>query len=461
MNQSQILKAKLWGSGMLNYSDKYSTVKINYVPVMITDSGKILCIEDYMEGFHLGVTGMSSKGKGILGQNYIDYEFRMRNIPTLILNDFQNETYENSMPCMNPVFLKNSCILNSKPCGLPIIYVFPSHKQLIIDETNKLFPHIKMSIPMRMVINNMKDYFELDKSAKYFSAHIRKFLDCENMEDIKQALKNMINESVTDPKNRSSLETMAFKIETVFQNIFDEGFTDSSGGGSHAILNVKGDGLEKYYNDKGYYQNYTIQALMAAGFIPSIQTSQIKSKYWFSAYMRFIVSSIYDDKTKDVFFKDKIIRIYVPEIDKLWRGESAKLIKGELNLIGTNGRTMGISLLWDAQDYDKVPDDIKANTSYLFVLRKANSEEVKGIRNDWGEANKDWEKIILNLETNAKRGEFQCVAFTNREFILYDTRNGKIQRTSKPQKGRLITPLSHHKVPGLPTREVIKRMEQL
>lgn len=458
MNRSQMLKADLWGQGMLSSKDKYETVNLNHIPVMQTDNGKILCIENYMEGFHIGVTGMSSKGKGILGQTFLDYEFRMNKIPTVILNDFQNETFENSLPCINPVFLNNSKIINSRPCGLPIVYVFPSHNRVNIDDTKKLFPCIKISIPMRSVIMSIKNYFELDKSAKYFSAHINKFLDCKNIDDVKEALKNMINESITDPKNRSTLETMAFKIETIFKNIFDEGFTDNSAVDSHAMLNVQCDGLEEYYDNTGHYENFTIQSLMAVGLIPSIQTSEVRSKPWFSAYMTFIVSSIYDDKTRDIFFKDKIIRIYVPEIDKLWKGENGKLIKNELNLIGTNGRTMGISLLWDAQDYDKVPDDIKSNTSYLFVLRKANSEEVKGIRGDWGEADKDMEKAILNLETNAKKGEFPCVAFTNREFVLYDIRTGRVERTSKPQRGKLLTPLSQHKNPGVPLKEIIKEL---
>lgn len=453
-----MLKADRWGEGMLNSKDKYHIVNLNYVPVMITDNRKILCIQDYMEGFHIGVTGASSKGKGILGQTFLDFEFRMKKVPTIILNDFQNETFENSLPCLNPVFLKNSSILNSKPCGLPIVYVFPSHERMYIDETKKLFPHIKMSIPMRSVIMNMKNYFELDKSAKYFSAHIDKFLKCEDMDDVRRAVKDMVNESITDPKNRSSLETMAFKIETVFKNIFDEGFTDSSAEDSHAMLNVKCDGLKKYYDKEGYYQNYTLQALMAIGFIPSIQTSEIRSKPWFSAYMAFIVSSIYNDKRDDIFFRDKIVRLYVPEIDKLWKGEGSKLIKNELNLIGTNGRTMGMSLLWDAQDYNKVPDDIKSNTSYLFVLRKANKEEVKDIRDDWGEADKKMEDVILHLETNAKKGEFPCVAFTNREFVLYDVRTGRVERTSKPQKGKLLTPLSQHKNPGVPLKEIIKEI---
>lgn len=456
MDRSQILKAELWGEGMLSPKDKYHLISLKHIPVMITNNQEVLCIPDYSEGFHIGITGMSSKGKGILGQTFLDFEYNMKKIPSLILNDFQTETFENSLPCTNQVFLNNNRLINSKPYGLPIVYVFPSHKKLHIDETKKLFPHIKMSIPSRAVIMSIENYFKLDKSAKYFSAYINEFLECKTMDDVKNALKKMINENVLDQKNRSSLENMAFKIETIFKNIFNEGFTDNSAQDSHAILNVRAKGLESYYDNEGYYNNFTIQSLMAIGLIPSIQTSEIKSKPWFSAYMSFIVSSIYEDKIKDPYFKDKFIRLYIPEIDKLGRGENGKLINSELNLIGTNGRTIGISILWDAQDYNNVDDDIKANTSYLFVLRKANSDEVKGIRADWGEANKEMEKVILNLETNARRGEFPCVAFTNREFVLCDLRTGKSRRTSRPQVGKLLTPLSQHRNPGVPLKQMIR-----
>jgi hypothetical protein len=434
---------------MLNQEDKKIRVDINHIPVMITDKGKLLCIASEKETFHIGVSAMTGKGKGILGNTILGFEYCMNKRPCLILNDFQQETFEMSLPCQNKIFLNNLKIINARPTGLPIVYVYPSNKDLIIGEVERKFPHIKMSIHTRSIITQIDKYYDLGKSTKYFTANIEKFMECKDLEEVEEALKEIIEENVQEYKNRKSLENMMFKIKTVFKNIFDEMITDNSSPDAPAQLRVKS-------NQLGEYSNFTIQCLIALGFIPSIQTCEIRSKPWFAAYMSFIVSSLYEDKRKDSFFKDKPILMYVPEIDKMWKGDNGDLIKKELALIGTNGRRSGIGMIWDCQDYDSVPDAIRSNTPYMFVLRKANAEEVRGIQKDFHISNEVKDQI-LSLETNPQKGIFECVALTARDpgFVLYNLRNGKIERTNSPQKGRLITPLSNHKIPGVPLGDII------
>lgn len=454
-SQLQVLKAELFGKGMLNLEDKFKKISIGHVPVMITDSGKVLCIPDSKEIFHIGVSGMTGKGKGILGNTLLGFEYWMKKRLCCILNDFQQETLEMSLPCMNKMFQeKNLKLINVNPLGLPIIYVYPSNKHCNISEIQKRFPHIKMSMPTRSMILNIEKYYKLDKSSKYFTANIERFVDCKDLDEIDEVLKKIIEENVQEYKNRKSLENMMFKIRTVFKNIFDEQITDNSSPDAPAILNVQGKGLENYY-ENGVYNNLTIQSLMALGLIPSIQTSEIRSKFWFSGYMSYIVESIYEDKRDDIFYKDKIVRLYVPEIDKLWKGEHGALIKDSLSLIGTNGRSMGVGLLWDAQDYEAVPGPIRDNTPFLFVMRKANSEEVKGIKKDF-HVDKEVEDQILSLQTDPRKGLFECVALTaGREFVLYSLRTGNMEKTTYPQKGRLITPMSHHKNPAIPIKDIV------
>lgn len=439
--------AQAFGRGMLNLEDKYTKVNLAHTPVMITDSGKILCIPNEKEITHIGSTAMTGKGKGIFGNTFLGFEYWMNKINCLILNDFQQETSEMSLPCFNEVFRQNLKLINSRPIGLPIVYVYPANKDLVIGDIEKRFPYIKMSIPTRALILEIEKYYTLDKSAKYFTANIDKFIECKNLEEIDEALKEVIEENVQEYKNRKSLENMMFKIRTVFKNIFDEGFTDNAATNAPAILNIEKKGFR--------YNNLTIQALIYCGFIPSIQTSEIRSKSWFSAYMSFIVNSIYEDKYTDSFFKDIPIRMYVPEIDKMWKGENGELIKKSLSLIGTNGRRTGIGMVWDAQDYDSVPDAIRSNTPYMFVMRKSNAEEVSGIKKDF-HVDKEIEGQILSLETIPRKGLFECVALTAREFILYSPLTGKSERTTSPQKGRLITPMSHHKNPAVPLAQVLE-----
>lgn len=449
IDKLKLAQAELFGETMFNYEDKYSKVNINHVPVMITDNNKILCIPTDKELFHIGVTGATGKGKGIVGNNLLGWEYWLTKRYCMILNDFQRETFEQSLPCLNKKFQENLEIINAKPTPLPIVYVYPSNKHLIIDGVEKKFPHIKMSLPTRALIQEIEKYYKLDKSAKYFTANIDKFLECRDLEEIDEALKEIIEENVQEYKNRKSLENMMFKIRTVFKNIFDEKITDNASPEAPAFINVK--------NNRGEpYNNLVIQSLLFAQVIPSVQTSNIRSMSWFSAYMSFIVESIYEDKHKDGFMKEIVVAMYVPEIDKMWKEANGKMIKDSMGLIGTNGRRMGIGLRWDAQDYDAIPDSIRSNTPYLFVLRKSDSKEVNGITKDFNISN-DIRDQILSLESDPRKGLFECVALTTNRFILYDQRSGNTTSTSEPQKGRLITPMAHHKTLGVLLNDLIEK----
>lgn len=451
MDKYKLAQVELFGKCMFNFEDKYSKININHVPVMITDNNKILCIPKERELFHIGVTASTGKGKGILGNNLLGWEYWLMKRSCIILNDFQRETFEQSLPCSNPKFKENLKIINAKPTPLPIVYVYPSNKHLQIDEVEKRFPYIKMSIPTRALIQEIENYYKLDKSAKYFTANIERFLECRDLEEIDEALKDIIEENVEDFKNKKSLENMMFKIRTVFKNIFDEMITDNSSPDAPAFITIK--------NNRGEsYNNLIIQALLFANVIPSLQTSNIRSKSWFSAYMSFIVESIYEDKYRDSFMKNQIVALYVPEIDKMWKESNGKIIKHSMGLIGTNGRRVGIGLRWDAQDYDAIPDSIRSNTPYLFVLRKSDAKEVIGIRKDYN-ITSDVQEQILSLESSPQKGLFECVALTTNRFILYDLRNGKTISTTSPQKGRLITPMAHHRTLGVSLNDLIKKWD--
>lgn len=445
INENQLLKVDLFGDGMLSMDDRYSRIKIQHIPVMITDNNRILCLPNNEETTHIGFTSMTGKGKGIGGNTLLGFEYWMKNKLCMVFNDFQQETLEYSLPCLNRVFWNNLRLIGVTPRPYPMVYIYPSNRNLILGETEKLFPHIKMSLPTRVIIKNIEDYYKLDKSAKYITGYIDRFLKCKDLQEIEEELDSILIENFPDQKGKK-FEEMKFKIKIVFKNIFDEKIADSASPDAPAFLTIKKKGFE--------YYNFTVQALLVAGFIPSIQTSEIRTKPWFSSYMSFILESIYEDKYKDPFLKDRALSLFVPEIDKMWKGEQGDRIKKSLSLIGTNGRRAGIGLRWDAQDYGAVPDAIRANTKYLFVLRKSNAEEVADIKKDFN-VDKEVQDWILRLETEPEKGRFDAVALTTDKFVLYNLRDGTIQTSSLPQKGRLITPMAHHKVPGTKIDEVI------
>lgn len=454
IDKLQLIKSEIWGDGMLRKQDRYSRIWLKHIPVMITDKGKILCIPYSEEASHVGIIGLTGKGKGICSNALLGMQYWFARRPCLILNDFQQETFENSLESTNPVFNVLLKILGLNPMPLPIVYVYPSCRHLQeygIKSVEELFPHIKMCLPTEVIIKNIENFYKMDKSGKYVTAHIDRFLECENLEDIDLTIDTILEESFPDSKGKK-FEEMKFKIHTIFKNIFDEKISDTAApADAYSYLTINKKNLKNY-------KNLTIQALMACGFIPSIQTSDIKNERWFSAYMAFIINSIYWDKYNDDFFKDRNICICIPEIDKMWTTDigldKGALIKRGLSLVGTNGRRAGIILIWDAQSYDSVVEAIRNQTKHLFVGRMANEEEVSGIKRDFN-VSKEVQQQILSLNTEPEKGRFEFVALTSDRFILYNPRNGDIQITTDPQKGRLIPPMAQHKKPGYPIEFVI------
>lgn len=440
--QNQLLKAKLFGSGMLDREDRYSKVFLTHAPIMITDTNKIVCIPNMKEMTHVGFSAMTSKGKTIGMNTLLGFEHWMLRRHCFILNDFQQETFEFSLPSSNEIFNSNLKLINVEPRGYPMVYIYPSHKELEMGNLEQYFPHIKISLPTKEVIENIDEYYQLDKSKKYITAYKDKLVQCADLQDIEILLEEII-------PSQTKFAEMKFKIKTIFQNIFQEQICSSSAPDAPSELTAVNRMREEY-------NALTILTLMYAGLIPSIQTSKITNQEWFSAYMAYIVDSIYHKKRDDKFFRDIPICMYVPEIDKLWsQTHHGEKIKKKLSLIGTNGRSSGIALRWDAQDYNAVPVSIRNNTKHLFVLRKSSSDEVKGIKRDFG-LDAQTEKGILSLNTEPNKGLFECYGLTADKFMLYDLRDGKMSMTDAPQKGRLITPLAAHKTPNKPISEMIR-----
>jgi hypothetical protein len=461
MNKIQILKADIFrNDGMLRKEERYSRVWLKHIPIMINDKGNIVCIPYSEETAHAGIVGQTGKGKGICGHSLLGMQYWFARRPCVVLNDFQQETFENSMPCNNAVFNNNLKTIGLNPMALPMVYVYPSSKDLKIKPVESMFPHIKMCLPTEVVIKNIEDFYKLDKSGKYVTGYIEEFLKCENLADIDSTIDAILEENFPPEPgktNNKKFEEMKFKIRTIFKNIFDEQISDTAApADAYSYVTVNKRGLINY-------KNLTIQGIMASGLIPSIQTSDIKNERWFSAYMGFIVNSIYWDKYNDDYFKNKQVCLYVPEIDKMWKTDfgldKGKIIKKELCLCGTNGRRAGIMLIWDAQNYDAIVDAIRNNTKYLFVGRMNSDEEVRGIKKDYG-VTKEVQDWILHLTVEPAKGLFEFVALTTDKFILYNPRDGSIKYTSEPQKGKLITPMSQHKTPGKPLEVAIGLREE-
>jgi len=347
------------------------------------------------------------------------------------LNDFQKETFEWGLPTESFIEILNK--INTSPCPTPLVYVFPSTRTLQLEDKDKRFPLLKITLPIEEVIKNVENYYSLDKSKVYLGNLMDKLIDCNSIGEIR----SIFDEDI--PKKHIF---MKYKLMNIFESLFNNNMLNVSVPEAPAFLEYSDKSGRRYYN-------LSIQTLLRAGFVPSIQTSDLRNQEYFSAYMSFIVESIYRNQYEDSYFKNQTLSLFVDEIDKLWPGHNGNLVKTSLNLIGTNGRSARIGLRWSTQHYEQVPDQIRGNTKYLFVSRKSDAKEVNEIRRDF-DIPKSLDKDILNLKIDRERGIFEMIALTTEKFVLYDLATGKISYSSEAHKGYLIpSPARHHR-PNVP-----------
>lgn len=433
---SNEMKVRAFGRGFINQIERFQKLQIEDIPIMITNDNEILCIPKTNETKHIGISGMTGTLKSLTLNAILGWDYWMIKNLCINLNDFQKETFEWSQPSHSFQYILDKYHIEPRPT--PLVYVFPSTKTLKIEEKDKRFPLIKMSLPFREAIENVRNYWSLDKSDKYFVNVKQDLLECSSPMEIK----DFIEENFPNRKGEG-MSDMGFKLWNVFQTFFTEEMINVATPEAPAYLEYQ----DKYGNS---FNDLTIQTLARAGFVPSIQTTDLRNKEYFSAYMSFIVESIYNSKYDNPFFKSRNLSLFVDEIDKLWQGHNRQLIKSKLCLIGTNGRAARIGLRWSTQHYEKVPDQIRGNTKYLFVSRKSDAKEVREIKKDF-DIPKDMEKQILNLVTDANRGIFQMVALSTERFICYDLVKGtkKYTSTNEAKFGTLIPPQANHRVPGV------------
>ena len=424
------LKCRIFGMGMVNPKMRYKKKIIEDIPIMITQDNYLLCIPKTQETKHVGATGMTGTCKSLFMNALLGWDYWLSQTSCINLNDFQRETFELSLKTENESFSYSLNKINAKPCPIPLVYVFPSTKTLQIEKKDRRFPLIRMTLPVEEAIRNVENYWKLDKSKVYLGNIKEDLVKCDSI----QAIRAVLEESFPEKEQK----LMKIKLLNIFEDLFENNMLNVSTPEAPAFLDLN----LKYYNQ-------TIQTLMRAGVVPSIQTSDLSNQEYFSAYMSFIVDSIYKNQFYDEYFKDKTVSLFVDEIDKLWLGNRGDLIKRALSLIGTNGRMARIGLRWATQNYEKVTVQIRSNTKYLFVSRKADSKEVNHIKKDF-EIPSSMSKDILNLKTDPEKGIFELVALTTERFVLYDLMTGNKSWSSEPKRGTLICPMARHRIPNLP-----------
>lgn len=425
------LTSRVLGMGFTNPDTRYKNIEVDDIPIMISGN-YLVCIPNTTEVKHWGIIGTTGSCKSVFMNSQLSFRYWLQKRTCILLNDYQRETYDQSFESKNEEFIRRNKLINLGVCPSPLVFVFPSTKSLVIDDRESIFPIVKMTLPIDYAVKNIEQFHELDKSKLYLGNITDQLSECNSMTEIQECLEENFQEK--------EQKLMKFKMLNVFQDLFD-----------NKLLNVscpEADSRLTFKIGNEEYTNLTVQAIMRAGFIPSIQTSDLNAYEFFSPYMAYIVNSIYENQYYNPYFKKVTVNLFVDEIDKLWLGKNGSFIKQALGLIGTNGRMARIELCWATQDsnYDIIPPKIRSNTKYLVVTRMGDSKYVNGISRDFG-VPKALAEELLNLRIEPEKGIFEAMCFTIDKFVLYDMTNGDKFYSRNPRKGFIIPPVAGHRRP--------------
>ena len=283
----------LGGEEYISEHEKWKRMKIGYIPLMITEDQKLLCLPNFQETKHIGIVGATGTCKSLFLNVLMSWEYWLLNRHCVSLNDYQDQTKELSLPTDSFTDMRKR--INAEPCGLPLVYLFPSTDSLQIDKKDKLFPYLKVALPLEEVIKNIEDYYELGRSSVYFENLRSDLLKCNSFRQMIE----VVEENFPEKQQKA----MRYKMISVLKALDKRKIADISTDDAHAHLKYIRRKEKKMYvygnGEKGNPDKHPIITLMRAGFIPSVLTGNLWNEIHFSPYMAYLINMIYKNQKKD------------------------------------------------------------------------------------------------------------------------------------------------------------------
>ncbi len=430
---SEFKDSSIWES-----EESIKKIRINEIPVMISDAGEIVCIPESQDLPTIGYTGMKAAGKSRLAHRVLDCVYWYQRKRCVWLNDYQRETITYTEPnmlknegsfdgggmggrideIMNGINYPSELnITNEIPMPLPTVYFYPNTLNLNYPKKDN---HFKLSIPFEKIIRNSDDWLILKESRKYFDSMKDDLLRNSNNLD------GYFDDMITNKKLPANLIN---KIRYGLGYYINNKIVDFSDREAISELTFK---------EKDKYNLNPIIATYVSNLVPSIVTSDVITKPYYAPFFKNLLDDIFKAQT-DLFHKEEVW-LFVDELPMICMTGKKKSIASEsFENIVTTGRPARIGMNWITQNYSKVPPRITSNTNYLFTLRQKSSNEARQIAKDMQLKESERERI-------QKLKKFQIMAITNDEFICY--KNGERYKISdEPIFGTAIPPLSLHKSP--------------
>ena len=418
--------------GILDDEERFKKIPITDIPIMISDSGEIVCIPRETEVFSAAIVGSSGMGKTMLGNFLVSQLYHSMGYNVALMNDLSDETYSWSDAMQNIRFQQYTrWWINQGPCPSPLVYIFPNTNSITIpDDKLKYKNYLKTVLPFNEILDDLEFYlkgvlsdFELGKSGNYINDLKEELFQCETPEQVKEVLEENL-----PGKEGKSFESMRTKIFNAFNNLMREEILDITNPECHALLKIK---------EPEEFISNPFSVIMKAKGIPSLITSDLINKKYKSVLISYYVKNIFKNHLKD--FPGEKTFLYFDELRTICEKDDEPASKAIAD-VSARGRINNVGLIYATQFYDKIPNSVKgAKLNYCFTFRHNNAKVLNEIGSDF-DLEKTSKDKIKNLKT------FECIGLTNKTFVCY--MDGERYEVSKPIKGHIIYPIANHMKPS-------------
>lgn len=426
---------------------------IDEIPVMLAENNKLVCLPEQRDTSIIGITGERRTGKTILLHGLNDRIVNKWHKKAILANDIQGETGTWCLAWNEQQPIKKLVSLNtlgevSQPLPMVYLYQKTSDFKPLINEVS-----FELSLPFK---ENMVDYenflhgkpeWQFEKSGTYFrnlildddgSIKKRGLCDCKSNEDIKNLVYKQEEKEVSEEIQGRIFtrkyigytidnEKVRYKIWNVMKDITNTQIFDITNNIPSKWTIELPDGKHNYY---------PWLACIIADLEPSLVTTHLRSKHYFPQWFNFVMNSIFEFQKEDqLSIKNKYeLYIFIPELQGITGDDK---VKQTLNKIVNESGMARIGFVYDTQNVERIPEDIKLNTNYLFSFHQKKQQA--------GVIAKDFDLLNYKEKEIIKLNKFECIAIGN--FVTYDIDGKKEIISDEPIKGIILPPVSMHQAP--------------
>ena len=421
--------------GFKKVYQKNEPVPYSEIPIMISQSGKLVCIEIVKDAPSIGIVGIRRSGKSRLLHALVDFvHYKREKDAVIVLNDTANETLTWAMESKNDKFNEQLYSVGLRPMKLPVVHCYPATVRnsdsmtAVPDNVSKLYISLRYD---KLIEREELFVKSLDKSLRWFRLIKERLMRCKSEDEMMQ----VVNDYLTADGSKQSRE----KIISIIRNLFRMSIVSFD----DEVVS-KGFAIERKTNTR--LANLPIlMLLMSVHCIPVLMTSDLDTRNIKDEYLKVIIEDLFENQKTGYFYKNQINTwMFIDEIASIDYSKKARTpLSGVLQRSVKEGGPNRIATVWANQLYGEVLEGIRKNTKFLLSFHMNTDEDVKRIMSDFSLTESQANSIKL-----LDKDYFECVAISGDEhFILYDMKTGERTRYSGYIRGYSIPPMSFHKPP--------------